>query len=161
MFNYIYYIYKTAAERLLGFLPRCAEFLKMNIQKSISTENLSDTGCFYKKRKCMKYLIGALLLITLSVYAQEKNTKCRDELAKICPGNRGDGKKIGDCLKDRKNLEKLSEDCRPRRVDMHRIKERCASEITKFCGSAKADGDIFMCLRRKNDALSKGCREAF
>lgn len=109
----------------------------------------------------MKYLIGALLLINLGVYAQEKNTKCRDELAKVCPGNSGDGKKIGDCLKDRKNLEKLSEDCRPKRVDLHRIREKCASEIAKFCGTAKSDGDMFMCLRRKNDALSKGCREAF
>ncbi len=104
-------------------------------------------------------LLCGLLIAGAAVFAE--NTKCKDQLEKVCPGNGGDSAKLSLCLKDQSKVAQLSPDCRPRRVDIPAIRAKCAAEI-KSCPNAENDGQMYMCVRRQINAnpaaVSAACK---
>jgi hypothetical protein len=99
------------------------------------------------------FLLGNLSMIQ----PQEKNTKCKDELERICPGHKGDGKKVSECLKDKTKAASISPECKSKRVDFVKIKKDCSNEISSNCATPRNDGELYMCLRKNQTKLSTKC----
>lgn len=103
------------------------------------------------------------LFVSGALLSQEKNTKCKDELARICPGYGGDGNKLGACLKDPEKSKQLSPECKPRRVDFPAIKASCNTEIKSYCAAATEDGKLYMCIRQQMNknpsSVGQNCKD--
>ena len=103
--------------------------------------------------------ISVLLLLTFSGISAEKNTKCRDELQRLCGREYPNGKNLGQCIK--LGIDKLSPECRPRRIDFPAVRRDCKGEIVTSCSGSTDDGKTYQCLRRKltetPDSVSVAC----
>ena len=106
----------------------------------------------------LTYLAISLSLAGTAI-APENNTKCKDQLKKICGKNYATSTNLGNCLQD--NAAKMSPECRPRRVDFAAIKQQCAPEIATHCAGMDSESRLYQCLRQKmrhdSKAVSAAC----
>ncbi len=100
-----------------------------------------------------------IVALAFGAIAAEQNTKCKDELKKLCGAEYPKGRHLGHCIK--LGIDRLSPECRPRHVDFTAIRRHCAPEISAACSGSADDGKTYQCLRRKitetPEAVSAGC----
>lgn len=88
-----------------------------------------------------------IVVFAFGASAAEHNTKCKDELKRLCGAQYPGGRHLGQCIK--LGIDRLSPECRPRHVDFTAIRRDCGAEISAACSGSTDDGKIYQCLRRR------------
>lgn len=82
---------------------------------------------------------------------------CEADVARLCPGVKPGGGRIGQCLQGK--ADQISDACKARLEQLKEIHQACHADAEKFCSNVPpGKGRVAVCVQQHETELSPACR---